>query len=320
MYDIGFRIASLRALTSLSSLSHCSLVLGVSKASLSRWIKRLHPSHWHRAPSISSPSLVSCIQHLLSTKLYFSLNLLLVDLKSSYGISISKQLLHLIVLSRLNYSFKRTKKRGISKNTSVKQYDDFLRSYKSALKSNKLAAIDECGFDHRCTPTYAFSPIGTPAIATYKTSNDRSRYTMKMAIHSHDGSYIYDLSPSSCGADSFRTFLEHLPFEKGTALVLDNASIHKTKTVIDTASRKGYQLLFIPPYTPEANPIELVFGMIKSSYYKFRYCEDFTSIPCTVNHSVDLLTRESVKNTFVHVPSALRRLINIQIQTETVHS
>ena len=96
-------------------------------------------------------------------------------------------------------------------------------------------------------------------------------------------------------------------------LVLDNASIHKTKSVILTASRKGYHLLFIPPYTPEANPIELVFGIVKNSYYKARYCNGFSSVPLSVHQSVALLTQESVKNTFKHVPTAIGQLKGIQI-------
>ena len=313
MYDLGFRIASLRVLSSLPSLTHSANVLGISKATLSRWVRRLYPLKWKQPSIVTTDLLISSIRALLSNKLYFSLASLSNDLKDIHGISISKQLLHTILRSRFNFSYKRTKKRGVNKNTPIQQYDDFLRVYERSFKQNKLVAIDECGFDHRCIPTYAYSPKGVPAIACYKPSNDRQRYTMNMAIHCRDGSYKYELSPSSCKSENFRTFLENLPYKKGTVLVLDDASIHKTKSVILTASRKGYHLLFIPPYTPEANPIELVFGIVKNSYYKARYCNGFSSVPLSVHQSVALLTQESVKNTFKHVPTAIGQLKGIQI-------
>ena len=38
--------------------------------------------------------------------------------------------------------------------------------------------------------------------------------------------------------------------------------------VKQTIADKGYVALFVPPYSPEFNPIELVFGVIKNSFYR----------------------------------------------------
>ena len=43
-------------------------------------------------------------------------------------------------------------------------------------------------------------------------------------------------------------------------ILLDNAAIHKTPSVRAACQDKGYRLLFTPPYSPEFNPIEMVFG------------------------------------------------------------
>ena len=122
MYDIHFRVASLRVLSSLSNLSQSARLLHVSKASLSRWTKRLHPLHWSKQSPVCTPFLCSSVQELLQHTLYFSLRSLAHDLKTLYGLSVSKQLLHLLVSKRFGYSFKRTKTRGVSKNTSHHQY------------------------------------------------------------------------------------------------------------------------------------------------------------------------------------------------------
>jgi len=40
-----------------------------------------------------------------------------------------------------------------------------------------------------------------------------------------------------------------------SVLVLDNASIHKKQQLYDLCSEKGVQLEFLPPYSPDFNPV-----------------------------------------------------------------
>jgi transposase len=49
---------------------------------------------------------------------------------------------------------------------------------------------------------------------------------------------------------------------------MDNVSFHKSQIIKNTSKDKNYNLLFIPPYTPECNPIENVFSVVKNSYRK----------------------------------------------------
>jgi transposase len=49
---------------------------------------------------------------------------------------------------------------------------------------------------------------------------------------------------------------------------MDNASIHKTKLIQDFTLSRQQSLLFIPPYSPECNPVENVFSMIKNDFRK----------------------------------------------------
>ena len=47
-------------------------------------------------------------------------------------------------------------------------------------------------------------------------------------------------------------------------LIMDNLSVHKTKAVRDTIEEKGVKLLFLPPYSPDFNPIEKSFSKLKA--------------------------------------------------------
>ncbi len=68
---------------------------------------------------------------------------------------------------------------------------------------------------------------------------------------------------SNVNGDVFADFINGLSYPKGTNVVMDNASIHKTEKVLKTIQEKGYNVHFIPPYSPDFNPIKNVFGIIK---------------------------------------------------------
>jgi len=55
-------------------------------------------------------------------------------------------------------------------------------------------------------------------------------------------------------------YTENIPL----AFLIDNASWHKTLAVKDYCKNNNITLLFLPPYSPEYNPIERVWSFIKS--------------------------------------------------------
>ena len=46
-------------------------------------------------------------------------------------------------------------------------------------------------------------------------------------------------------------------------VILDNAKIHMYKELQTVIHQCGARLLFLPPYSPEFNPIEVCFGLLK---------------------------------------------------------
>lgn len=58
-----------------------------------------------------------------------------------------------------------------------------------------------------------------------------------------------------------------LPFDgtnSNSIVILDNASIHHTKRVVELINSVGALVHFLPPYTPHLNPIEELFSKVKS--------------------------------------------------------
>ena len=53
-------------------------------------------------------------------------------------------------------------------------------------------------------------------------------------------------------------FERHLipELEQGAVIVLDNASFHRKKRLYEIAEQYKVKIIFLPPYSPELNPIE----------------------------------------------------------------
>jgi transposase len=56
--------------------------------------------------------------------------------------------------------------------------------------------------------------------------------------------------------------LPHL--RPGSVLVLDNASVHRDPSLVTIVEAAGFELLYLPPYSPDLNPIEQTFNVLKA--------------------------------------------------------
>ncbi len=71
----------------------------------------------------------------------------------------------------------------------------------------------------------------------------------------------------TCDANLFNYWLENFLLPElvpGSIVILDNASIHKSEETLRLISQARCQLLFLPLYSPDLNPIEHVWAQLKS--------------------------------------------------------
>lgn len=66
---------------------------------------------------------------------------------------------------------------------------------------------------------------------------------------------------------TFRAYVEQVLvplLRPGDVVVLDNLSVHKHPDIRTAIERAGAHLRFLPPYSPDFNPIELAFAKLKA--------------------------------------------------------
>ncbi len=124
--------------------------------------------------------------------------------------------------------------------------------------------LDECGFCDESFRPYAYAPKGEPTFGLI--TSQRYRKTTMLAARIDDTFAAFILFEGSCNAERFNTWLRDELCPKLTSkhfVIMDNARIHKkalTRQLIETC---GAELLFLPPYSPDYNPIEHDFANIK---------------------------------------------------------
>ncbi len=86
-----------------------------------------------------------------------------------------------------------------------------------------------------------------------------------------------------------------LPLPVPTTLVLDNASVHRAKAVREKRaewSQKGLRVLFLPPYCPHLNKIEVLWRMMK---YRWLAPEAYANFPTLCQSITDMLAQVGTK-------------------------
>jgi transposase len=99
----------------------------------------------------------------------------------------------------------------------------------------------------------------------------------------------------------FADFITRLPFPPGTVIILDNCSIHKKMEHVFEA--KQYKPLFLPPYSPQLQPIELAFSVVKNHFRQLWPWK--AGVVDAVVESINALQPSHISNFFKHTDHML---------------
>lgn len=95
----------------------------------------------------------------------------------------------------------------------------------------------------------------------------RWRTTTMISSVRFDGSTACMTIEGATNTEVFRAYVEEvlLPtLSSGDVLVMDNLSAHKNKQTLKLLNAAGVETLFLPPYSPDLNPIELMWSKVKN--------------------------------------------------------
>nr|MBA3751520.1 IS630 family transposase [Candidatus Dependentiae bacterium] len=129
---------------------------------------------------------------------------------------------------------------------------------------DSLIYLDESGIDDNEEYPYAWGKKG-PRIYALKPGKRQKRLSIISALHKNTlkAPFVFE---GSCNREVFETYLLKvlLPVLKpGQTIIMDNASFHKNGKIKALIESAGCDLLYLPAYSPDFNPIEHQWAPLK---------------------------------------------------------
>jgi transposase len=240
-------------------------VIGVGVGTVHRWVTNGIEGK-PRAVTSLPQDLLTAVKSLVQQHNHLTQHEIRAKVQDHLGRSLSRRCI-VLALRKLGISRKRLRKRGYCNPArmaeTVKQH--CLR-FAAIPRDTHVVSMDEVGFDQRMLPLYGYAPVGTKAIGTMH-QRKRPRINAICAIDRHGQQAIRIVNGSVSGTE-FASAVLAMPWCPGSIVLMDNCAIHKTKVVKGAFASKGYISMFIPPYSPDCNPIENVFSVVKNHFRK----------------------------------------------------
>jgi transposase len=114
------------------------------------------------------------------------------------------------------------------------------------------------------TRLYGRSPVGQRLIE--KVPHGHWKTTTLIAALGLGGVRCSTLVDGPIDADLFESFVAQVlvpELREGDIVVLDNLSSHKRARTREHIEATGAALIYLPPYSPDYNPIEMIFAKVK---------------------------------------------------------
>ena len=135
----------------------------------------------------------------------------------------------------------------------------------AAVEPERLLFVDECGVHTSLAPIYGYAPrderIHLPV------PRNRGKNTTLLSSMTLDGMGPSLAVEGATTARVFETYVEKVlvpSLRAGQVVMMDNLSAHRPKRIRELIEQQGCELLYLPAYSPDYNPIEEAFSKIKN--------------------------------------------------------
>jgi transposase len=138
------------------------------------------------------------------------------------------------------------------------------RASQASIDPERLVFVDETGLKTDMSRLRGWAPRGA-RLAEAVPGGHWHIHTLVHAV-ALDGTRAAMVLDGPIDSLYFAGFCEHFlapALEPGDLVVLDNLSSHKSSAAIAAVEAVGARMVYLPPYSPDLNPIENVFSKIK---------------------------------------------------------
>jgi len=160
--------------------------------------------------------------------------------------------------------------------------------------------VDETGTHTSMTREYARGPSGERVVGI--VPRNRGVVLTVVGAVALDGVRAMMAYEGGTSAEAFLRFVREAlapSLHKGDVVVLDNLGAHRAVGVREAIETVGARLMYLPPYHPELNPIELAWSKMKA-LLKRMGARDLQALACALKRTKDLLTPSDLEGWYRH--------------------
>ncbi len=141
-----------------------------------------------------------------------------------------------------------------------------------------------------------------------KTPHGHWKTTTLIAALGIEGMRCSTVVDGAVNGNVFEAFVEHVlvpELREGDIVIMDNLSSHKSPRIRTLIESAGARLQFLPPYSPDLNPIEMIFSKIKQALRSMA-CRTRDALWSAMQGVLDRVTPSDAINCFRHCRYPLR--------------
>ena len=163
---------------------------------------------------------------------------------------------------------------------------------------SKLHFLDETSVNLAMTRLYGRA-FGGERVVDYVPDVRFERYSLLSTI-SANGDMIPIVYSGTLNGELFKQYIAQFVIPKlkpCDILITDCLSVHKVKGIAEMVEAVGANIVYLPPYSPDLNPIEMVWSEIKADLKKLK-AHTFDTICDGIRDAIEAVTPEHARNHF----------------------
>lgn len=174
------------------------------------------------------------------------------------------------------------------------------RATQASIDPERLVFVDETGLKTDMSRLRGWAQRG----ARLAEAVPRGHWHIHTLVHAValDGTRAAMVLDGPIDSLCFAGFCEHFlapTLLPGDLVILDNLSSHKSSAAIAVVEAVGAKMVYLPPYSPDLNPIENVFSKIKQLIRGIRP-RNWRQIIQSAKRALLQLTYDDIENAFLH--------------------
>ncbi len=170
----------------------------------------------------------------------------------------------------------------------------------ATVEPGRLLFVDECGTHTSLAPIYGYAPRGERlSVSVPRNRGENTTLLSSMTLEGMGPSLAVE-GPTT--ARVFETYVEKVlipSLEPGQIVVMDNLSAHRPKRIRELIEQHGCELLYLPTYSPDYNPIEEAFAKIKNLLRKAATRSEEVLVEA-IAAALSAITAEDIRGYFQH--------------------